>query len=353
MREPKGIRSGAPGYQPGAPGGSLRLARVAAAALCLWSLLALSPLQAGTPESATAPRESAPATLKLATWNLEWLLTPETFNALKHHCNPAGTPRRGASRSIPCDVAADLERSASDLAGLARYARSLDADVIALQEVDGANAARQIFPRYEFCFTGGSAVQNTGFAIRRGLPFRCGADVAALSLGESVRRGATLVLFPGTRRELHLLAVHLKSGCARAQLDSRDYACERLARQGPALREWLQHEARPGARFAMLGDFNRDLLGEYRAGNEAASGLWAQLQGSASGLLLNTAQGQPYRNCRIGQPHRGYIDYILLGGALRESLLSGSFERLSYAAADAWRLKLSDHCPVAVKLRID
>ena len=82
-------------------------------------------------------------------------------------------------------------------------------------------------------------------------------------------------------------------------------------------------------------------------------GLWAQLQGSASGLLLNTAQGQPYRNCRIGQPHRGYIDYILLGGALRESLLSGSFERLSYAAADAWRLKLSDHCPVAVKLRID
>jgi endonuclease/exonuclease/phosphatase family metal-dependent hydrolase len=31
----------------------------------------------------------------------------------------------------------------------------------------------------------------------------------------------------------------------------------------------------------------------------------------------------------------------------------GSFERLTYSAADAWRTKLSDHCPVAVRLRLD
>jgi endonuclease/exonuclease/phosphatase family metal-dependent hydrolase len=252
-------------------------------------------------------------------------------------------------------VAADLERSASDLAGLARYARALDADVIAMQEVDGVNAARQIFPRHEFCFTGGPAVQNTGFAIRRGLPFRCGADLAELSLGDSVRRGATLVLFPGTRRELRLLAVHLKSGCARAPLDSHDYSCERLSRQRPALRDWLHQASFPEARFAVLGDFNRDLLAESATGFEVegSAGLWRQLQESASGRLLNTAQDQPFHNCHVGQPHRGYIDYILIGGALREHLVAGSFERLSYSASDAWRLKLSDHCPVAVKLRID
>lgn len=323
-------------------------------ALGLW--LAAAGAAAGPRPGALAPAVQ-PATppgarhLKLATWNLEWLMTPAGFNALKGGCVPAEAPRRSARRSIPCDVAADLERSATDIAGLARYARELDADVIALQEVDGANAARQVFPRHEFCFTGGPAVQNTGFAIRRGVPYRCGEDLAALSLGDSVRRGATLTLFPGTPRELHLLAVHLKSGCARGQLDAREYSCARLARQGPALRAWLGHEAASGARYAVLGDFNRDLLADGAAERaDGSGGLWAQLQEAAGGGLLNTAQGQPYRNCRIGQPHRGYIDYILLGGGLKNSIVPGSFERLTYSATDAWRLKLSDHCPVAVVL---
>jgi len=329
------------------PGGRCRLSLgVLWAALALW---------AGPPCALAAPAPGAQK-LKLATWNLEWLMTPSGFNALKGSCVPADAPRRGTRRSIPCDVAADLERSATDIAGLARYARELDADVIAVQEVDGVNAARQIFPRHEFCFTGGPAVQNTGFAIRRGLPFRCDADLAALSLGDSVRRGATLTLFPGTARELHLLAVHLKSGCARGQLDAQDYACARLSRQGPALRAWLKREAAGGTRYAVLGDFNRDLLADAGPGDGAAgdagatAGLWGQLQEAAGGGLMNTAQHQPYRNCRIGQPHSGYIDYILLGGALQHSLVPGSFARLTYSATDAWRLKLSDHCPVAVEL---
>ena len=68
---------------------------------------------------------------------------------------------------------------------------------------------------------------------------------------------------------------------------------------------------------------------------------------------MNTAQHQPHRNCRMGQPHSGYIDYILLGGALRGRALAGSFERITYDAGEAWRLKLSDHCPVALSVRVD
>ena len=308
---------------------------------CRLLLLLTATLVYAPPATLARSPASAPGTtLKLATWNMEWLLTPEGFNTLKDHCTPAGDFTPHQQRSIPCDVAASLERSATDLAALARYARQLDADVIALQEVDGANAARQIFPRHEFCFTGGPAVQNTGFAIRRGLPFRCAADLTALSLGDTVRRGATLVLYPGTRRALHLLAVHLKSGCARAQLDTRERSCERLARQGPALHDWVAGAAQAGDRYALLGDFNRDLLAESGAlSNHAPSGaLWAQLQEAGTNLVFNTAQGQPFHNCHIGQPHTGYIDYILLGTALKRSLIAGSFERLTYSASDAWRL---------------
>ena len=269
--------------------------------LCLLlAVLAMNALSAPAAELSPSPHS-----LKLATWNMEWLLTPEGFNALKDHCTPAGDTQRRQRRSLPCDVAANLERSATDVAAMARYARQLDADVIALQDVDGADAARQIFPRHEFCFTGGPAVQNTGFATRRGLPFRCGADLAALSLGDTVRRGATIVLYPGTRRELHLLGVHLISGCARVQLGTREHSCERLARQGPALHDWVAGEAQAGARYAVLGDFNRDLLAESGALSNHAppGGLWAQLQEAGSSLVFNTAEGRPFRNCHIGQPH--------------------------------------------------
>jgi exonuclease III len=79
----------------------------------------------------------------------------------------------------------------------------------------------------------------------------------------------------------------------------------------------------------------------------------ARPRGSGTALLINTARGQSFRNCYPGQTHTGYIDYILLSDSLAPRLVRGSFERLSYSATDAWRLKLSDHCPVAIQLRLD
>src|SRR5512132_3191572 len=78
-----------------------------------------------------------PSQLKIATWNLEWFMTPETLRALTPACTPRDAPRDGARRSLPCDVAYELVRSHEDIAALRNYAADLDADVIALQEVDG------------------------------------------------------------------------------------------------------------------------------------------------------------------------------------------------------------------------
>jgi endonuclease/exonuclease/phosphatase family metal-dependent hydrolase len=310
-----------------------------------------------TAQAASPPPASAPASgarLRLASWNLEWLLTPESFAQLAPQCT-SGSDARRAARSIPCDVAADEQRSASDFAGLARYARMLDADVVALQEVDGVDAARQVFPGYRFCFTGGPAVQNTGFALRVGIPYRCEPDLRALSLGDSLRRGAVLVLYPGTPRELHLLGVHLKSGCPRSRLDAAQQPCTRLRLQLPVLADWIRTEQAAGHRYALLGDFNRDLQADARAQQRGREGgVWAALQDAAGERgLRNSAEGEAHANCRRGQLHAGYIDYILLGGALAANQLQGSFRRITYEAADAWRLKLSDHCPVALTLRLD
>src|SRR4051812_10922629 len=94
-----------------------------------------------------------PAELKIATWNLEWFMAPETLRALTPACTARDAQRDGARRGVPCDVAHELGRSGEDIAALRKHAQILDADVVSLQEVDGAAAAGLIFPGYEFCFS--------------------------------------------------------------------------------------------------------------------------------------------------------------------------------------------------------
>jgi endonuclease/exonuclease/phosphatase family metal-dependent hydrolase len=284
--------------------------------------------------------------LTLATWNLEWLIAPSNFQTLKTHCLPKGAPP--APNAIPCDVAQRLERSERDFAALARYAHELNADVIALQEVDGETAARLVFPGYTFCFTRRAHVQNNGFAIRAGVPHRCGPDLESLSLGDSLRRGAQLTLYPGARHEMRLLSIHLKSGCADKPLSGDRKACHDLTRQIPALRRWIDEQERARLPYAVLGDFNRDLLGDSGPG-----GLWRQLAGPAERpYLLNVASGEAFRNCVPGQGYAAYIDHIVLSRAWRQAVVPGSFARLTYRPVDARRARLSDHCPVAIRTHI-
>ena len=244
--------------------------------------------------SAAAPA-SPPREFKLATWNLEWFMTPETLRALTPACMPRDAPRDGARRAVPCDVAHELARSNEDIAALRRHARALDADVIALQEVDGVEAARLVFPDYEFCFSGRVAVQNNGFAIRRGLPFACGPELRDLSLADDVRRGVEVRLFPGTPREFALLSVHLKSGCSRDPLDSTRRGCRRAGPPGPG--------ARALDRFAGRAKTSPSRSSEISIAICAANppkvrfGLDIDDADPPAADLVNTAEGQTFQNC--------------------------------------------------------
>jgi endonuclease/exonuclease/phosphatase family metal-dependent hydrolase len=292
---------------------------------------------------------AAPAQIKIATWNLEWLMTPETVRALTPACLPADAPRDGARRALPCNVAEKLARSGEDIRVLRKYARRLNADVIALQEVDGEDAARLVFRRYEFCFSHRVNVQNLGFAIRRGIPFTCGPELTDLSLADDVRRGVELRLFPGTPRELRLLSVHLKSGCSRDPLDSPRPNCQQLASQVAVLERWIDTQAAANLPFAVLGDFNRDLRRE-----PPGPSIWAAIDDSdpAGSDLVNTAEGQGFQNCSDSQKFSGYIDYIVLGQQMARGLVKDSFGRALFRRKDALRRKLSDHCPVFIRIRV-
>jgi endonuclease/exonuclease/phosphatase family metal-dependent hydrolase len=174
-----------------------------------------------------APGHALGTELKLASWNIAWL-TPRT--ALLPRDRP---PRERA-----------------DIARLAEYARRLDADIVALQEVDGPEAAAQVLdPKaYAFYFPEEDDLQRSGFAIRRGLRVIHNPDLAALDLNpaaqRSLRRGTDVTVEAGGAR-LRLLSLHLKAAAAAAAWS----ATSRIASSWRArARCWPAGSRRGGAR---------------------------------------------------------------------------------------------------------
>lgn len=270
-----------------------------------------------TTHEAASPR--ARGELKIATWNLEWL----------HRETSAGP----------------VPRSAADYARLRRYARALDADVIALQEVDGAEAAARVFDpqHYAFHVSTGSDRQRTGFAYRRSLEVMRHPDYEALDVGQ-VRVGVDLsVSFAG--RRLRMLSVHLKSGCFSAPLTSPKASCRKLAAQVSPLESWIDARAAEGVAAVVIGDFNRRLF------TAKPDPLWAELDDAeppASDLWAPTAG----RTSQCwGGTHPQFVDHIVLNRPALAFFVRGSFEEQLYLESDrAHQRVLSDHCPSAIKL---
>jgi endonuclease/exonuclease/phosphatase family metal-dependent hydrolase len=266
--------------------------------------------------------------IKLAAWNIAWLTT-----------KPAGHP--DLPGSLPT-------RSAEDFARLRVYADRLAADVVAIQEVDGPLAAARVFDatRWEFHFPAETDTQRAGFAWRRGLAVVRNPDVAALDLvpgaRRSLRRGADITVRAHDGPPLRLLSVHLDGGCAQGSVrrpESRD--CQNLGRQGEILRDWIAERRREGVAFAILGDFNRRMArdDEFLATLSEAAPLTRPTEGFANPCWARDGQA------------RFFVDHILLGGAARDWVVRDSFRVMVYAERDpALRERISDHCPISVRL---
>ena len=265
---------------------------------------------------------SAAAELKLATWNLAWLTT-----------RPAGDPE------LPRDV---LRRAPEDLARLRAYADRLAADVIAVQEVDGPEAAALVLDpaQWRFFFPRENDVQRAGIAVRRHLPATQNEDLAALDLRPgarfSLRRGADVTVGQGASR-LRVLSLHLNAGCREPGDTGRQ--CEGIARQAEILAGWIEDRRVAGEAFALAGDFNRRF--------DRDPVILPMLERAAPLTRATAGRSNP---CWGGRP---FVDHILLGGPARDWLAEGSLRVLVYAErTPEWRNRLSDHCPVSILLNL-
>lgn len=300
--------------------------------------------------------------LTLATWNMDWLMTPRTHDELAPRCmskQPASN-----EHAFPCTPGKPQPptRTQADFDALAHTANQLrdeqQADVVGLQEVDGPDAARMVFNKgWKLdCFVNRAHPQKVGFAIREGLPYHCNGDLSALDVDGSTRAGADITLYPGSRNEVRLLAVHLKSGCFDGRLDRHFSPCERLRQQAPVVEAWIDQRVREGKPFAVLGDFNRHLDKDerYPAGPDEAAPInlmqaWSD-NNPPGAVLLRATQGEAYVPCDADDHHKAYIDDILIDQKLALQNGNRRFARLSFDADDRGR-QLSDHCPVVWALK--
>lgn len=284
--------------------------------------------------------------LRLATWNMEWLMLPEVRDDLLARCVEGQPPSNVRALPCPRDPYPPVARhDASDTALMAQYAARAGADVVAVQEVDGPKAAQAVFPGYTLaCFVDRAHPQKTGFAIRTGIPFRCNGDLTALDDDGASRAGADITLWPDTPHAVRLLSVHLKSGCFDRPLsDRQNVVCARLQNQVPVLVKWIADRDAAGEAFAIMGDFNRRL--EIDAALPASDSLWAAL--AAAAPVARISEGEAYRLCRAGERYSAFIDNIVLGGALRDMRRDLVHVTMTDAPADA---VLSDHCLLGADL---
>ncbi len=251
--------------------------------------------------------------LHVATWNVEHL----------NEDNDAGC----------------IPRTDDDYDYIAGRIADLDADVVAIQEVESAKAAYRVFPKSEWVIvmsdrpnTRGSDSgsicwgtqdkrlrhQATGIAIRRGVDFEVNLSYAHLAGDNPNQRWGTDVTVRTDQLSFRVLSVHLASGCWGAEQDvdsGRSDICTTLRGQVARLSEWIAERNARNDAFVVLGDFNRRL---------AVSDDWAaaQLLAADQDTTLATAHVRDGKTqdewCDARYPD--LIDHILVSNDLLEHL---------------------------------
>lgn len=184
-------------------------------------------------------------------------------------------------------------------------------------------------------------MQRVGVVVRRGIHYTVNPDVTDFEVdpGRALRSGVdiTLRLVPSP---LRILVVHVKTGCFDHRLGGGGpRACTELRRQVPVLTDWIKARQAEGVAFTVLGDFNRHMDGRDQ--------LWSTLVHAAPVIRATEGHARP---CWGGE---AFIDHIILGGVARDWLEPGSLRVLTYRdSGEEWKERLSDHCPVSVRLRL-
>ncbi|WP_162048099.1 endonuclease/exonuclease/phosphatase family protein [Vibrio taketomensis] len=269
--------------------------------------------------------------LKLSTWNTEWLVSK-------------GNERFASSL-----------RNNADFYKMADYFQQLDTDILAFQEVgDHAAIARVIGDNYRLYFSDRALPKNqhlqfddinqyTGFAVRKSIDVNDRPDVSLLPSGHQQKlRFASYIVVNYYGTSIHLLNVHLKAGCAGKLTRSKQ--CKTLNSQAVQLNEWIEEREDNNQRYIISGDFNHNLA--YRN-----DWMWAMIsQDNQAKLATKNVDAKckvkSRNNPKRTHQFRSLIDHIIISPQLKVETIS----QAPYSTDDVLEYQLSDHCPLSAQI---
>lgn len=270
--------------------------------------------------------------LTIATWNTEHLAFP-----IDNGCRP---------------------RSDKELDKLKAYAKSLNADIVALQEVASSDAVKQLFPQSEWnvvmserpnsesydCRESGfkSTQQKVAFAVRKGIEIAKSQSLKEFSLdSRGLRHGLELTVNTDFGA-MTVLNLHMKSGCFVDNFTRSDKeACITFAKQAPILDAWVEQKEQEKMPYVILGDFNHRLSAPY---NHLTRMLTTNSNGSTSSI---ENVGADLIGCHPYYP--APIDHIWVGNMSSGNVTkSATMHPFADMAPDAM---LSDHCALSMTLK--
>lgn len=303
--------------------------------ICLWLMFNLNiapPLAASM----------APSSTSLVSWNMQWLSLSDEFPASR--------------------------RSDLDYQKMRSIFKSLSPDIFAFQEVDSIAVLKKIVPESEYRFylsdrsqkpIESYAVSNqyTGFAVRADLKVSDPSDLYQLNrLANNqtgkLRYGSYLIIQLGNSTQLHLLSVHMKSGCfskkQRKQKKARKH-CKQLKRQTDILADWINQRQEKQQSFMILGDFNHRL-------NHPNEWLLSYLNSQVKQPVVNLT-AETKANCLVRardskgrtqfRLYRSLIDHIIASQDIADKVNhQESVYQLSFDHQDVKQYQLTDHCPI-------
>ncbi len=346
----------------------------------------------GQREKAYFSPDAVSGDLKIVGWNIA-NLHHETGVALR-----AGTADNEIRREVDFEILANL-------------ASTLDADIVALQEIGSPRALARIFPptKYHLVmsdrYTPGDEFKPaeqrdiyTAFAFRRAtfpivpkvktvtalmvphLEFDGRYGVAS----DRPTRAGMSVEFEYEQETYALLNVHLKSKCnqsplfnpGEAQADGRGWRrfhCRTLAAQLETIENWFETHHALGHKVMIVGDFNRKLNDAFVLSEtteekieevpdpDGTDDFWADLN---DGRPLSLVKGPVGDNTVCWAGHIGqdkhHIDFIVAGDNVINEAQAMQIKKVDYGIepdpdpkadyAGRGKNRLSDHCPTVLTL---
>ena len=266
--------------------------------------------------------------ITLSTWNMEWL----TLNPVKEFSSS--------------------ERHEQDFEQLNKYFVQSNSQILAFQEVDSVEAIKKVVGNeYKIYLSDRSSHpkkqfndinQYTGFAIHESISVTDPRDISLLPKKKSSKlRYATYVIAIIDKQPVHLLSIHLKSGCMGQK--KKNYACSTLDQQTKELTDWINLREINNDSYLILGDFNHTLA-------HRRSWLWKNIdkQTEETPFLLTE---QTKASCTVKQWKRGWPKYttftrLIDHGVTNMSESHFNVTQQSFEQADIKKYQLTDHCPI-------